>query len=497
MAYLFVGIMLLLASTTMMLFPLLGAPSPLHAHTTRFGVPVFALYNTAYEIGNWDEAGMPDIPSPRYSGGDNDTMRRHILQASDAGITALVCLWQGPEEKIRNGRCKRLQRRMIEIGKGTSRAVPMSIALMIDLGSKDNPKIRTQSGLEHALHKLWKESIDIGNSHYLRFAGKPAIFWLNPNYYGEVTEWQTLRHKVDPGNAQFWFATTDIPNFRDDLFEYLDVFDAVFFYDLTLEPTPAAAHARIHQLVQQYNQVHGSQKPFIATVMPGYDNRWRYGEQGHARDREYGAYYRQTWESFVPYAPAAIFLNSFNGFHEGTAIEPGEKTGDHYLKLTRSLIDEFIGLPPTPTAQAGMTDATKMPTSAADAASASPASSPSSPSPTVAAGIYFSPTDPAELLDRINRGIPTARVYYQGVAPGTVQGFEAWHYAPGEQVSLWFNLPDGKTTRALPYRAVANEQGYVLIGFQTQRIDPEGVWSLVGQGLQSGRVIVAPFWLHW
>jgi hypothetical protein len=82
------------------------------------------------------------------------------------------------------------------------------------------------------------------------------------------------------------------------------------------------------------------------------------------------------------------------------------------------------------------------------------------------------------------------------VQPGTVQGFEAWNYAPNEVVSLWLNLPDG-TVRPLPYRAPANAEGYVLIGFQTEKIDPVGHWQMVGKGVQSGRTVVAPFELRW
>jgi len=60
---------------------------------------------------------------------------------------------------------------------------------------------------------------------------------------------------------------------------------------------------------------------------------------------------------------------------------------------------------------------------------------------------------------------------------------------------LWLNLPNG-TTRGLPYQAIAGGDGYVLIGFRTEANDLIGQWSLVGQGTQSGRVILAPFRLQ-
>ncbi|NTU79139.1 MAG: hypothetical protein HGA45_07015 [Chloroflexales bacterium] len=85
-----------------------------------------------------------------------------------------------------------------------------------------------------------------------------------------------------------------------------------------------------------------------------------------------------------------------------------------------------------------------------------------------------------------------ARAYPDPATPGTTLGFEARGYQSGEQVSMWLNLPNG-TVRALPYRATANPDGVILVGFLTQSQDPIGNWSIVGQGLRSGAVRVATF----
>ncbi len=91
--------------------------------------------------------------------------------------------------------------------------------------------------------------------------------------------------------------------------------------------------------------------------------------------------------------------------------------------------------------------------------------------------------------------VANGRVYPNVSIPGTVLGFEARGYQPNEPVSLWLNLPDG-TTRGLPYQAIAGGDGYVLIGFRTEATDLLGQWSLVGQGTQSGRVVLSPFRLQ-
>ncbi len=91
--------------------------------------------------------------------------------------------------------------------------------------------------------------------------------------------------------------------------------------------------------------------------------------------------------------------------------------------------------------------------------------------------------------------LASGRVYPDVSAPGTVLGFEARGYQPGEFVSMWMNLPNG-TVRGLPYQAIAGSDGGVLIGFRTEAGDPLGQWSLVGQGTASGRVVVSAFRLQ-
>ncbi|MCG8350717.1 MAG: hypothetical protein MI924_23350 [Chloroflexales bacterium] len=97
---------------------------------------------------------------------------------------------------------------------------------------------------------------------------------------------------------------------------------------------------------------------------------------------------------------------------------------------------------------------------------------------------------------RIPNAVANGRVYPDVSAPGTTLGFEARNYLPNELISIWLNLPNG-TTRALPYQAVANADGGVLIGFRTLETDPVGQWSLVGQGTRSGRVVLIGFRLQY
>lgn len=655
-----VGLFLFLLVVSLLVF----SSSPARAISSP---PIIALYYTWYEMGNWNYETMPDRPVPLYQGSDGTTMEHHIEMANDKGIDAFLCPWRGPDESIRDTRCDRLHERMIKSSRD------MNIAYMIDMSAEESDNMLSEEGLRDALHDLREEVIYQQDSEYLPLVGRPAVFWLNPHLFGTVEEWQRFRNQVDLYRGETWIMTTDMPNFEDNIFSYLDVFDGVFLLDVTRAASPADALATYNARLQAYNRSHGTDKPFIATVSPGYDDTRFNPTSGHYRDRANGAYYQQSWGTAAQYNPAAVVLNSFNGFHTGTHIETSENFTTRYIDLTGSLIANFrqrvspslhgspnyigqsghflmglfrtfwyqhggvsrfgypiteefvrqsdgkvvqyferarfelrrtgpnqaevdlgllgvdyaqrydmpfadgiplgvdaidgrfrafwdaysgqrssgyprffgypisgsfmqelsdgqdhlvqyfervrlelhgntvvVGLlghdlapchhkqpraandPPPAPLQEGDDDPCPIGSTDHDAVTnaapgAVPAPVPRAPEPD---------DDDDESESEEVFGVARGRVYYQVVAPGTVQGFQAWNYAPNEVVSLWYNLPDG-STRELPYRAIADENGYVLIGFQTERTDPEGKWSLVGKGVDSKRVVVAHFELRW
>ena len=123
-------------------------------------------------------------------------------------------------------------------------------------------------------------------------------------------------------------------------FSYLDVFDSLYYYDITWAADPAAVLAGYVERLNKYNGSRGTSKPLIATVMPGYDDsRIR---SGHVvRDRAHGAYYRRAWQTAIAWHAQAVIITSFNEWFEGTQIEPSQSYGALYLDLTREQSSEF------------------------------------------------------------------------------------------------------------------------------------------------------------
>jgi hypothetical protein len=600
---------------------------------------------------------MSDLPVPLYQSNDGDALDAHIEQANNVGIDVLLCIWRGPDDDESDDSCRRLLRRVGESG------YDMQTVFLVDLSDEAPGKLRTREGLMSALNEL-KQDI-LYQDAYMKFQGKPAVFWLNPNYFGSVEDWQRFRNQVDLNRDMFWFVSTDIPSFQDDIYSYLNVFDAAYMYDITRQTVPINALNAYASNLQQYNRSHGAQKPFIATVMPGHDDT-RINPNGHYRDRQNGTYYRSSWAAAAQYRPAAVFLNSFNGFYEGTHIQPSEVYGTQYLDLTAEMIQNFRSIVPSRSlSQQGGPAPVYFPQTGhflkgafrsywerkgREATFGYPVTEefirksdgklvqyferarlelrvvddvahidlgligseyaklkgytfePIAPVPNTSLQQYFPETghstsgwfklyweqhggrdffgypiseiiteqfpdgvsrrvqyfergrleehgqgniqvgllgtaiapchhlepraadnppeapleqgddDPCMEISDLEDETPfeskseipgytvgqnaRGRVYPTVVQPGQVQGFEAWDFKPNEEVVLWLNKPD-LSVRVLDYRAVADENGYVLIGFQTRRTDDEGQWSLVGQGVESGREVVATFELRW
>lgn len=312
-----------------MIASLAPAPAPARAVSER---PIMAFYYPWWETSDWTYAKMSDLPVPQYSGGDDEVLKRHIQQASAAGIDALICTWFGPDEDRLNKRCRRIMDLAQQMGS------TLQFAIIPDQSAWDS--LKSVESLTRALAVL--KSDFMSKSNYLTFQGKPVVFWFYPPSLGGLDTWKQLRSQADPNHEQYWFGGTDN-------FSFLDVYDALYYFDITWEAKPGAAMSSYAGRLAKYNQANSQSRPFVATVMPGYDDIKFRG--GHARDRQNGDYYRGTWQTAIDRKAQAVVLTSFNEFFEGSHIEPSEQYGDLYLRLTKELSDNFraqVGQQPAP-----------------------------------------------------------------------------------------------------------------------------------------------------
>lgn len=282
-----------------------------------------AFYYPWYEYSDWSYEKMSDLPSTVYMGSDEAVMLRHLQQAEDAGIHALICIWFGPDNERLDKRCRRLLQLVQQ------HHLNIRIAIMPDQSPGSDPSLRTLECLEKALTILDQDFMS--SPAYFTFRGKPVVFWFNPSLL-EIDVWKQVRMRVDPEGQQFWFGGAGS-------FQYLDVYDALYYFDITAADSPEASMRYYEKSLENYNSTHTVQKPFIATVMPGFDDtRYR---AGHRRDRENGDYYRRSWQAAIDHRAEAVIINSFNEFILGSHIEPSEQYGNTYLELTRTLSQRY------------------------------------------------------------------------------------------------------------------------------------------------------------
>ena len=300
--------------------------------------PVVALYFAWYEKSDWQAGRMSDLPQELYSGGDAATLQRHVQQAHDAGIDAFMVAWTGHEDSRIDGRVQQL----LDI----AGQYDFKIAVYLDITASQNWQSAEQvrENLRYAINSY------ASHPNYLRYNNRPVIgFWALGNVetfpgMSAYDTWKQLRQELDPTGWTFWLG-------EGIDFSYLDIFDGIYFFDITWAAEPGSALASYSRKLNDYNSGHGAAKPFVATVMPGYDDTRMPSRQTHYRDRANGDYYRKSWQAAIQYQAAMTVITSWNEWLEGSQIEPSQSYGSQYLDLTREWAPQFKSEAPpaTPT----------------------------------------------------------------------------------------------------------------------------------------------------
>lgn len=124
-----------------------------------------------------------------------------------------------------------------------------------------------------------------------------------------------------------------------------------------------------------------------------------------------------------------------------------------------------------------------------------PPNAPPSPLPTPGTPTPPPPPPPPSLTRPIIPESKNARVNPQAGTPGQIFLLEATGYLAGETVSVWLNAPNGSVL-STDIQATADSSGAVhgsAVQFQSEAQSPIGVWSIVGQGMTSGRQAIGYF----
>ncbi len=305
---------------------LLSPVSPLQA---QGGPLVLAFYYARWDANTWS-LPLPDSPVQPYSSDDPTVIELHVVQAKRAGLDALIQFWQGAERDGNPSESNFIT--LLE----KSGHYQMKAAVAVDVYS---PLLPTVDKLTASLGEL--RDRHARNSAYLQTAGKPVIFFLGQARYS-ADSWNTIRQQIDPQHTMIWIAEASGV-------EYLQAFDGFYYYNINKAQDPTSLEMEVGGAVRTWSAQQGRFRYWVGTVSPGYNDRVLHPEAPLVRERDQGNYYDALWHEVVRSSPDWILINSFNGWTEGSQIEPSQLTSDTYLNQTAYLVGTFRSLPPRPT----------------------------------------------------------------------------------------------------------------------------------------------------
>jgi len=303
----------------------LGSTSP--AVSAQESPPVLAFYYAWFDQNSWTSGQSADLPAELYVSTDRTTIQRHVAQAQSAGINAFVQSWYGPQEA--NNQTETNFRTLLDVAQGSGFKAAVDVEI-------SGPFFGDANIVKDALVTLLATHIQ--HPAYLRYQGKGVIFFWRQQQFS-VDEWRNIRNQVDPNHNTYWIAE------GVDL-EYQDVFDGHHLYSVAWAASPADQLAKWGNRVNTYETENQTDRLWIATAMPGYDDTRLPRDDTFAVPRRNGDYYRETWRGAIASHPDMIIITSFNEWPEGTQIEPGQAYGNLYLDITRELVTELRGAPP-------------------------------------------------------------------------------------------------------------------------------------------------------
>jgi len=245
----------------------------------------------------------------------------HFRWAEKAGIDVFICSWWGInsfEDKV--------FRRMLNIAEDHDLKVKLTIYY-------------ETLGLAENVGKVCRELAYIvkeygGSRAFLKLNNTPVVF-IYAVESRDVSFWEAVLKGL-------WREDIKVILIADTTKEaYAKIFHGIHIYNplpLLLADksgdTLRTTYKRMADMAKKYNCI------FVATVMPGYDDRI-IRKPGLFLEREGGRIYNMTWEIAIESGAEWIVVTSWNEWHEGTEIEPSVEYGFQYLNMTARWVEEF------------------------------------------------------------------------------------------------------------------------------------------------------------
>jgi glycoprotein endo-alpha-1,2-mannosidase len=244
-----------------------------------------------------------------YSTHNLATLNSHLAMIRNASIDALVVPWDGPWISI-------------ERANNTNKTSSFSdetLRLLFELAPKYQLKLMP---LFPVFKTRNKTTIDMDMAYYrARYLSHPAHYKRLGKPMGIIYN----AHELKTG-AEFLDETTDMLFMAAALSmnDYLAVYDDGYIGAVTFFASDETSWGANHANWGMFANIARDRRiDFIPTVSPGFNDTARGKWNGKAvRSRKCTEYYDQRWSAALATNVTTVMINSFNGWADGTAIEP-------------------------------------------------------------------------------------------------------------------------------------------------------------------------------
>ncbi len=292
----------------------LKTTSPWLAPMASLGKMGLALYYPWYYMGSWTSTELIDHPATLYDSGDTLAIARQMDQAKSAGITCFLESWAGPgsdSDKKLKLLLKVAQQKDFKIG--------IFFELQGDNGPRDPDTVYNWFSY---LVPAYRD-----NPAMLTVNRKPIAVPFCTQFLG-FGKWKLILDRLHAAGLDPAVLSDSDPG------DSLSIFAGVC----------SSPSNSLGQTLRYYSVLADSPaaKIYIATAMPGFDERLIPGRTGRYTDRQNGQYFTTQLQAVMASNPNCVEAYTWNEWWENTYIEPSVNYGDQYLQIFGSFVKPWL-----------------------------------------------------------------------------------------------------------------------------------------------------------
>lgn len=299
------------------------------------GIQYYGWYEEGYGNKHWNDNNDTAIkitPSLGYYGSTKgEIIKRHLRMIESAGIDYLIINLHVDFQGINHTELMTIEH-VSNIIKQTNSKLKFTIQIVPSQNLNEVSKT----------YKLIKKYFFNQNA-YLKIDQKPILYWFWTSEFDNNLSFFNSDFIKDSKKNNLNFAQSlRIPFKIEEEMQFTkNLFDSFYFFS----PLEVSDYKNLEDVWYKATDLASNFKYFSYNVSPGYDDthvNQTFREKNLLRkvSRNNGETYKKTFNFIkkLKRKPNFINISTFNEFHEESNIEPDNKYGDKYLKLTKTLI---------------------------------------------------------------------------------------------------------------------------------------------------------------